>query len=102
MVHIDAKMLLQHTAKTKVAETKSATPHETMTPVATDKKGFAERWNLSARHINNLMDDGLPHLKIGRRRVRIVLEEADRWMKEKYGVRRLGCRSIQAAQETAA
>ena len=53
-----------------------------------DKRGYAEHWQFSPRHIDNLMALGLPHLKIGKRRVRIVVEEADAWMKEKYGVQR--------------
>lgn len=94
----------KHNMSQSKPEPKPATTYDTMTPIATDKKGFATRWGFSPRHIDNLMTEGLPHLKIGRRRVRIVVEEADRWMKEKFGVRRLGsvCRSSQAAQETTA
>lgn len=56
----------------------------------TDKRGFAERWQFSIRHVDNLLAQGLPHLKIGKRRVRIILAEADAWMKERFGCRRLG------------
>lgn len=56
----------------------------------TDKRGFAARWKFSARHTDNLLAQGLPHLKIGQRRVRIVVSEADTWMKERFGTRRLG------------
>ena len=38
----------------------------------TDKKGYGRRWSFSVRHIDNLIAQGLPHLKIGERRVRIV------------------------------
>lgn len=58
----------------------------------TDKKGYAERWLFSPRHIDNFLAEGLPHLKIGDRRVRIVVAEADRWMGEQFGVQRLACR----------
>lgn len=58
-------------------------------PTITDKKGFAARWLFSPRHIDNLISDGLPHLKIGKRRVRINIAEADAWMTEKFGTRRL-------------
>ena len=58
------------------------------TPEIVDKRGFAKHWGFSPRHIDTLLARGLPHLKIGKRRVRIVVEEADAWMKEKYGVQR--------------
>jgi hypothetical protein len=54
----------------------------------TDKRGYGERWGFSMRHIDNLMAQGLPHLKIGNRRVRILIEEADAWMKERFGTQR--------------
>lgn len=56
----------------------------------TDKSGYAARWRFSPRHIDNLLAQGLPHLAIGRRRVRIIITEADAWMKEKFGTRRRG------------
>jgi len=56
----------------------------------TDKRGFGARWLFSVRHVDNLLAEGLPHLKIGKRRVRIVISEADAWMREKFGVRRRG------------
>ena len=60
------------------------------TTAVTDKKGYGQRWLFSPRHVDNLIAAGLPHLKIGSRRVRIVIEEADRWMLEKYGTQRRG------------
>ena len=54
----------------------------------TDKKGFAARWKFSVRHIDNLLAQGLPHYKIGKRRVRIFIAEADAWMKARFGVQR--------------
>jgi hypothetical protein len=56
----------------------------------TDKRGYAERWHFSLRHIDNLIAKGLPHLKIGARRVRILTDEADAWMRETFGTRRIG------------
>jgi len=56
----------------------------------TDKPGYAARWLFSPRHIDNLIAQGLPHLKIGQRRVRIVVADADAWMKDRYGTRRTG------------
>jgi hypothetical protein len=38
----------------------------------TDKRGYGARWRFSPRHVDNLIAAGLPHLKIGSRRVRIV------------------------------
>jgi hypothetical protein len=54
----------------------------------TDKRGYAQRWGFSVRHIDNLLSQGLPHLKIGKRRVRIIILEADAWMRERFGTRR--------------
>jgi hypothetical protein len=51
----------------------------------TDKRGYAQRWQFSPRHVDNLIARGLPHLKIGKRRVRILIDEADSWMRETYG-----------------
>jgi hypothetical protein len=54
----------------------------------TDKRGFGGRWGFSTRHVDNLIAQGLPHLKIGKRRVRILIDEGDAWMKEKFSTRR--------------
>lgn len=46
----------------------SDTPNGNRLPEAaqiTDKKGYARRWPFSARHIDNLLAQGLPHLRIG-------------------------------------
>ena len=60
----------------------------TLPPVITDKRGFAARWSFSVRHIDNLLAQGMPHLAIGKRRVRIVIAEGDAWMREQFGTRR--------------
>ena len=54
----------------------------------TDKRGFAARWSFSVRHVDNLLAQGLPHLAIGKRRVRIVVAEADSWMRNRFHTRR--------------
>jgi hypothetical protein len=54
----------------------------------TDKKGYAARWHASTRWVDSLLARGLPHLKIGQRRVRIVIAEADAWMREQFGTQR--------------
>jgi hypothetical protein len=55
-----------------------------------DKRAFANRWLFSVRHVDSLLAQGLPHLKIGKRRVRIVIAEGDAWMKATFAVRRRG------------
>jgi hypothetical protein len=54
----------------------------------TDKRGYGERWGFSLRHIDNLLAQGMPHLKIGSRRVRILIDEADAWMRQRFGTQR--------------
>lgn len=56
----------------------------------TDKRGYGQRWHFSLRHVDNLIAQGLPHLKIGERRVRIIIGEADAWMRARYGTQRRG------------
>lgn len=68
----------------------TATDQRKLAAEITDKRGYGERWHFSTRHIDNLLASGLPHLKIGKRRVRIIVAEADAWMKERFGTRRLG------------
>ena len=53
-----------------------------------DKRGYGQRWNFSIRKIDDLLAQGLPHLRVGSRRVRIIIAEADRWMIEKFGTQR--------------
>ncbi len=54
----------------------------------TDKRGYAERWGFSTRKIDSLLQSGLPHLAIGKRRVRICIAEADSYMNEQFRVQR--------------
>ena len=53
-----------------------------------DKKGYASRWSFSTRKVDDLLSQGLPHLKIGSRRVRICIPEADAWMRTKFATQR--------------
>lgn len=62
----------------------------TFTAEITDKRGFAARWHFSVRFLDSLISQGLPHVKVGQRRVRIVTVEGDRWMKERFGTQRRG------------
>ncbi len=56
----------------------------------TDKKGYAQRWLFSPRKIDGALSERLPHMRIGRRRVRIFTAEADAWMREKFFTQRRG------------
>ena len=55
----------------------------------TDKRGFAARWQFSTRQVDNFLAQGMPHFKIGKRRVRIAIAEADAWMRERFSQRRI-------------
>jgi hypothetical protein len=65
-------------------------PANTQPAGITDKRGYAARWRFSTRHIDNLLAQGMPHFAVGKRRIRISVAEADAWMKERFGQRRLG------------
>jgi hypothetical protein len=54
----------------------------------TDKRGFGARWMFKPRTVDKFLQEGLPHLKIGSRRVRIVVSEGDAWMVQRYGTQR--------------
>jgi len=70
--------------------TQETTTDKTLVDGITDKRGYGQRWHFSPRHVDNLIGQGLPHLKIGSRRVRIIVAEADAWMKERFGTQRRG------------
>jgi len=46
--------------------------------------GFSKRW------VDLQMARGMPHMRIGRRRVRFDLTEVREWLREKYRVQRRG------------
>ena len=56
----------------------------------TDKRGYGARWHFSVRHVDNLLAQGLTHCKVGNRRVRIIVPEADTWMRQRFGIQRRG------------
>jgi len=56
----------------------------------TDKKGYGSRWQASVRTVDNWLKAGMPHLKIGARRVRIDIPQADQWMHDRFSVQRRG------------
>lgn len=53
----------------------------------TDKAGIAIRYGFTARHVNRLMEQGMPHLKVGNRRTRFRVSATDAWMEETFGTR---------------
>lgn len=73
--------------KSKIAGADTA-PTVNVPDAITDKRGFAARWKFSVRKIDDLLSRGLPHCKVGQRRVRIVVSEADSWMREQFRVQR--------------
>jgi predicted DNA-binding transcriptional regulator AlpA len=54
------------------------------------KKDLAKLVQLSVRSIDNLLREGCPHLKLGRRRVRFDEIETRRWLADKFRVQRRG------------
>jgi hypothetical protein len=58
------------------------------TQFATDKRGYGARVGFSPRMIDKLLAAGMPHLKIGERRVRIIIADADAWLRDQYSTRR--------------
>ena len=57
---------------------------------------FAERWGISTRTVENLLRDGLPHVAIGNKCVRICFTEADEWLNRRYSTIRHGKKGIQS------
>jgi predicted DNA-binding transcriptional regulator AlpA len=60
-----------------------------------DKRAYAKRWQGSTRWVDDLIARGMPHLKIGSRRVRICVVEADEWMQSQFRTQR---RAVKGAQ----
>jgi predicted DNA-binding transcriptional regulator AlpA len=60
-------------------------------PSLGDKRAVAVlAGGMSVRWVDGQLSKGMPHLKIGSRRVRFDLIEVAAWLKEQYGQRRLG------------
>lgn len=55
-----------------------------------DKNAVALMLGMSRRSVDNFLQEGCPHLKLGSRRVRFDMEEVRIWLKEQYGLRRRG------------
>jgi hypothetical protein len=53
-----------------------------------NKRGYADRWHVSTRTCDNWIARGLPHAKISTRMIRIVVSEADSWMRAQFGQQR--------------
>jgi hypothetical protein len=51
---------------------------------ALDKVGFGQQFDVSKRTVDGWLADGLPHLKLSPRCVRIPVVEASAWVKEKF------------------
>ena len=71
---------------------KSPTHHERTEAGRTNhgQEGLRRPLAFLARTIDNLLTPGLPHVKYGKRRVRICIAEADEWMRQKFGTQRRG------------
>lgn len=54
------------------------------------KKHVAQLLSVCARSVDNLLAQGMPHLKIGERRVRFDLDEVHAWAKREFSTRRMG------------
>jgi hypothetical protein len=66
----------------------AATSESKLAAEIADKGQYAHRWQFSRRTVDNLIREGLPHIAYGRRRIRIVVAEADEWMRRRYGQQR--------------
>lgn len=86
------------TSNAEVIQLHTATGNNQAAEFVTDKRGFADRWKFSVRQTDNFLAQGLPHLKIGRRRVRIIVAEGDAWMRDRYFTRRIGPAKQEAGQ----
>lgn len=70
------------------ADAGTKSPATALTNDITDKRGYAARWKHSVRAVDDWLAEGLPHLKIGTRRVRIFVPAADQWMHQRFGRQR--------------
>ena len=54
------------------------------------KKEVAAMLGVCVRTVDSLMQQGCPHLKLGRRKVLFDLKEVGDWLKLRYGCQRIG------------
>ena len=73
-----------------LAQPDNATGQTSFASPYTYKRGYVKHWQASERWVSGLLEKGLPHLKIGARRVRIHIPEADAWMQQQFRVQRRG------------
>ncbi len=59
-------------------------------PRYTDKHGIAGMLDMSVRSVDNLLAEGMPHIKLTARCIRFDVDEVRAWLKERFGTRRLG------------
>lgn len=52
-----------------------------------DKRDLSKMFGLSTRTVSELMTQGMPFLKFGKRRVRFDLPECRQWFVERFGQR---------------
>ena len=88
--HARAKCHVVCITKTQSLATPDTATGPNPADTITDKRGYAARWHFSVRKIDDLLAKGLPHLAIGKRRVRICIAEADDWMQAQFRVQRIG------------
>ena len=55
---------------------------------ALDKEGFGQQFDVSKRTVDGWLADGLPHLKLSARCVRIPVSEGSDWVKRKFFTQR--------------
>ena len=54
------------------------------------KRDVAMLLGVCPRTVNNLMDKGMPHLRVSARKIIFDLYEVECWMKHRFGISRLG------------
>jgi predicted DNA-binding transcriptional regulator AlpA len=55
-----------------------------------DKNDIAAMCKISSRSVSNYMEKGMPHLRLGSRRVRFIESDVLAWLKTNCGCQRIG------------
>src|SRR5882672_8856672 len=82
--------------KNNISRAPDADPSRMPAPISTvqclgDKRAVgALAGGMSVRWVDGEMAKGMPHLNLGPRRARFDLVEVAQWLKERYGVQRIG------------
>jgi predicted DNA-binding transcriptional regulator AlpA len=66
-----------------------ANPHPVGVAPFGDKRAVAAMTSMSVRWVNLQLQRGMPHLKLGARRVRFDMAEVAQWLKERYATQRM-------------